>query len=320
MKYAVLGRTGVRVSQVCLGTAFRGQWDDKVCARLIEHALELDINFIDTSNVYGENRVGQAERLIGEVLGRDRHRVILTTKLFHPVGEGQNDRGLSRVHVFRELEQSLKRLRTDFVDVLFLHEPDPDTPLEEILRTMDAVIREGKARYVGLSRFPAWQACKALWISEQRRYEPVSVLQYRYNLIHREAEMEIFPFIRDCGLGLMIYSPLAIGLLSGRFRRNQAPPADSPWGQGYRGFDELMTPQTDRIVEELDLIARNHQTSSGPVALAWVLSHREVTSVIIGPDHLDQLEQNATATSLELTPDELALLEQTSNPEWMRRR
>jgi 1-deoxyxylulose-5-phosphate synthase len=319
MEYVTLGRTGVRVSRVCLGTAFRGQWDDSVCAGLVESALAVGVNFIDTANVYGEGRIGQAERVLGEVLRGQRDRVILTTKLFNPVGDGPNDRGLSRVHLVREIERSLARLQTDYVDVLFLHEPDPHTPLEETLRAVDAIVTAGKARYVGLSRFPAWQVAQALHIGERRNYAPVSVVQYRYNLVYREPELEVLPFVRDTGLGLMIFSPLAVGLLSGRFSRGKPPPADTPWAQGYTGFDRLMTPQTDDVVDKLQAIARDHDKTSAQVALAWILARPEVTAVIIGPDTRAQVEENVGAVGWRLTEEERRSLDELSAPVWSLR-
>lgn len=316
MEYVTLGRTGIRVSKICLGTAFRGQWDDDMCARTITRALELGVNFIDTSNVYGENRIGHAERLLGEVLRGRRDQLILATKIFNPVGDGPNDRGLSRVHLIREIERSLDRLKTDYVDILFLHEPDPDTPLEESLRAINAIVKQGQARYVGLSRFSAWQVAKALWIADRHNYEPVNVVQYRYNLIYREAELEMLPFLRDSGLGLMVYSPLAIGLLTGQFRSNESPPPNTPWGQGYTGFDQLMTPQTDRVVNALHAIAHNRGKTPAQVAIAWILSHPEVTSVNIGPDNPEQVEENVGVIGWRLTEEECQQLNELSAPPW----
>jgi len=319
MEYVPLGITGVRVSPICMGTAFRGQWDDDVCAKTIERALEHGVNFIDTSNVYGEDRIGQAERVLGEVLQGKRDQVILATKIFNPVGDGPNDYGLSRVHLMREIDRSLDRLKADYVDIIFLHEPDPDTPLGESLRAVDAIVKQGKARYVGLSRFPAWQVTKAMWIADRHNYEPVSVVQDRYNLIYREAELEMLPFLRDSGLGLMVYSPLAIGLLSGRFRRNELPPSDTPWGKGYTGFDQLMTPQTDQVVDELRTIAENRGKTPAQVAIAWILSHSEVTTVNIGPDTPDQVDENVGAVGWQLTEEERQRLDELSAPPWALR-
>jgi aryl-alcohol dehydrogenase (NADP+) len=158
-----------------------------------------------------------------------------------------------------------------------------------------------------------------MWIADRRHYEPISVLQSRYNLIYREAEMEVLPAVRELGLGLMIYSPLAIGLLSGRFRSDRQPPADSPWGQGYRGFERLMTPQTDRLADELAIIADSRETTSAVVALAWILSHREITSVIVGPDRPEQVEENVSASSCDLNPEEVRRLDECSEPDWARR-
>jgi len=316
MKYVSLGKTGVRVSQTCLGTAFRGQFDDAVCEKVIERALDLGVNFIDTSNVYGENRIGQAERVLGGVLNGRRDRVVLTTKIFYPIGDGPNDWGLSRVHLFRELDRSLERLRTDYVDILFLHQPDESTALDESLRAADSLVKQGKARYVGLSKFSAWQAANAQAIAQQHHYEPIAVLQNRYNLIYRESELEILPFIRDSGLGLMVFSPLAIGLLSGKFHSNVSPPADTLWGSGYVGFDVLMTQQTDKLVDTLKAIGDSKNKSSAQVAIAWILSHPEVTSVIIGPDLPSQVDEYVGSVGWNLSSEEIQCLDELSAPMW----
>jgi len=316
MEYVLLGRTGVRVSQICLGTAFRGQFDDAICEKVIERALDLGVNFIDTSNVYGENRIGQAERVLGGALHGRRDSVVLTTKMFYPVSDGPNDWGLSRVHLFRELDRSLERLKTDYVDILFLHQPDESTALEESLRAVDSLVKQGKVRYIGLSKFSAWQAANAQGIAQQHQYEPIAVLQNRYNLIYRESELEILPFVRDSKLGLTIFSPLAIGLLSGEFHSNACPPADTPWGSGYIGFDVLMTQQTDKVVNALQAIGDSKGKSPAQVAIAWILSHPEVTSVIMGPDLPGQVDAYVGSVGWALSSEEIQCLDKLSAPMW----
>jgi len=319
MKYVTLGQTGVQISQICLGTAFRGQWDDEVCAQVVERALERGVNFIDTANVYGEDRVGHAEHVLSKVLKGKRDQVILATKIFHPVGSGVNDRGLGRVHLMREIDRSLQRLDTDYVDVLYLHEPDPDTPLESALRSADLIVKQGKARYIGLSRFSAWEAQKALAFAEDQHLDPVAVIEHRYNLIYREAEIELLPFLGDSGLGFTVCYPLGIGLLTGRFRSDQAPPADTPWAKGYHGFEQLMTGQTDQVVDELQAIAEERNRTPAQVAMAWLLSHPEVTSVIMGPDTPDHVDENVGAADIDLTEDERRRLDERSAPTWVVR-
>lgn len=318
MRYVILGRTGAHVSRISLGTAFRGQLDDSACASVVHRALDLGINFIDTANVYGEGRVGQAETVIGKVLKGRRADAVIATKIFHPVGPGVNDRGASRIHLLREIDNCLTRLDTDHVDFVYIHEPDSDTPLESSLAAAEAIVRSGKARHVGLSRHSAWQAARALGIAQQRGFEPIALLQARYNLIYREAEIEILPFIRDSGLGLSICSPLAIGLLSGQFRSDAPPPPGTPWASGYVGFEDLMTAQTDRTVSALRRVASRIGKTPAQVAIAWLLSHHEVSTVIIGPDNLEQLEEDIMA-DFDLTPEDRALLDEVSAPAWARR-
>jgi len=320
MKYVNLGKTGLKVSQICLGTAFRGQWDDEICSKTISCALDHGINFIDTSNVYGEKRVGHAEKVLGETLKEKRDKVVITTKIFHPVGSDHNDRGLSKVHLMREIEKSLKRLQTDYVDVLMFHEPDKNVPLEESLRAADNIVKQGKARYIGFSRFPTWQIGESLRLAERYHFEPVSVVQNRYNLIHREAEIELLPFLKSSSLGLMVFSPLCIGLLSGRFKRGEASPKDTPWGQGYQGIDLLLTEEIDRTVDELRKIAKKRNKTPAQVAIAWILSHPEISSVIIGPDTPEQVEENVGSSGWELTMEERNVLDDLSAPLWAQRK
>ena len=319
MEFVNLGRTGVNVSRLCMGTAFREVADERVCKASIERAVELGINFIDTSNVYPDGKYGVSEAILGSILADKRDQLVVTTKIFNPTGPHANDRGLSRVHLMREIDRSLGRLRTDYVDVLFLHEPDPRTPLEESLRALDAIIKAGKARYVGLSRFHAWQAVEAQWIADRHHLEPVSVLQGHYNLIYREAELELLPMVRHFGYGLMTFGPLAIGLLSGRFRHGQAPLPDSPWGKGYTGFDQLLTPQTDRVVEALAAIGREQDKTAGQVAVAWILSRGEVTTPIIGPSSPAEVEEYVGALDVELRSEDRTRLDELSAPGWATR-
>jgi aryl-alcohol dehydrogenase-like predicted oxidoreductase len=312
MEYVNLGRAGVKVSRICLGTAFRTQWDDAVCRQVIDRAIDLDINFIDTSNVYGEDRIDHAEKIIGQALRGRRDQCVIALKIFNPVGPGPNDWGLSRVHLVREIERSLRKLQTDYVDILLMHEPDPTTPLEETLRTLDDMIHQGKVRYIGCSRFYAWQVCKAQWICDQLNLTPLSCVQNRYNLFFREAESELLPFLHEGGLAFMVYSPLAIGLLSGRFKEGQPPPKDTPWGQGYVGYDKIMTEQAWNVVDILSKIGQAWDKTLPQVAIAWILSHPEVTSVIIGPDWPQQVDENVGAIGWSLAEEEREALDEAA--------
>lgn len=309
MEYRHFGSTGVQVSAICLGTGFRGCPDDDTCRATIERALDRGVNFIDVANVY---QGGRSERIVGEVLRGRRDQFVLTTKVGSPVGRGPHQRGLSRLHIFRQIEDSLSRLQTDYLDFYLLHQPDPRTPLEETLRALDDLVRQGKVCYIGCCNYAAWQVCKGLWISDRQHLAPFAVVQNYYNLLDRSLEREMMPLCREEGLGIMTFSPLAIGLLTGRFRHGEPPPPDSPWGQGRPGFEEIMSPAADRVVETLWRIGAGQGKTPAQVAIAWVLSHPEISAAIIGPDHPDQVEENLGGVGWQLTMEEREALDQAS--------
>ncbi len=315
MDYRNFGIAGVKVSPICLGVAFRGRPDIAIQRGTIERAIEAGVNFIDCANTY---QGGDSERVLGEVIKNRRDQFVITTKVCEPINKGSNDptvpndRGLSRFHIMREIEKSLSRLQTDYIDIYLLHHVDPTTPMEETLRALDDLVRQGKVRYVGCANFDAWQVCKGLWISDRRNLAPFICVQNHYNLLDRSPEREIVPFCRAEGLGMMTYSPLAIGLLTGRFRHGVAPPPDTPWGQGRMGFDEVMSPDADRVVETLIRIGTARGKTPAQVAIAWVLSHPEISAAMIGPDSPEQVEENLGGVGWELTDDERAALDEAS--------
>lgn len=309
MEYRPFGSTGVQVSAICLGTGFRGCPDEDTCRATVERALDRGVNFIDVANVYHS---GRSERIVGEVLRGRRDQFVLTTKVGSPVGRGPHQRGLSRLHILRQIEDSLSRLQTDYVDFYLLHQPDPRTPLEETLRALDDLVRQGKVRYIGCCNYAAWQVCKGLWISDRQHLASFAGVQNYYNLLDRSLEREMMPFCREEGLGIMAFSPLAIGLLTGRFRHGEPPPPDSPWGQGRPGFEEIMSPAADRVVEMLRRIGAGRGKTPAQVAIAWVLSHPEISAAIIGPDRPDQVEENLGGVGWQLTPEEREALDQAS--------
>ena len=315
MEYRNLGKSGVKVSPICLGTAFRGQKDESVCIRTVEVALDWGCNFVDTANFYGR---GWSEQMVGKALKGKRDRVVLTSKVGSPMGEGTNERGLSRYGIMREIEGSLKRLQTDHLDLYLIHQRDPTTPIEETLRAMDDLVRQGKTRYIGCCNFHAWEVAEALWVSDRNGLHPFVTVQSQYNLLHRwEIEPELMPLCRKHGLGMMTYSPLAVGLLSGRFRRGQPPPEGSHWAE-RPGFDGAMTEQNDRIVQTLIQIGRGHDKTPAQVAIAWILDHPEITSPIIGPDRPEHAEEAFGALDWKLTPEERATLDEVSKKEPVR--
>ena len=305
-----MGKAGVNVSRICLGTAFRGQDDDKTCIRVIDRALGLGCNFIDCANYYG---LGRSETIVGKALKGRRDDVVLTTKVWSPIGKGPNDRGLSRFHIMREIERSLRRLQTDHVDVYLLHAFDHDTPLEETLGAMDDLVHQGKVRYVGCCNFSAWQVAEGLWTSDSAGISSFTCLQNQYNLLSRwEMEPELVPLCRKHGLGLMTYSPLAIGLLSGRFRRGQAPPSNTPWSKGSHDLSRALTEQTDQVIQSLIDIGAEHDKTPAQVAIAWILDHPEVTAPIIGPDLPEHVDDVFGGLGWTLSGDERRALDQVS--------
>ncbi len=319
MEYRYLGKTGVKVSPVCLGTAFRGQADENVSIRTIERALDLGINFIDSA-LYGE---GKSEIIVGRALKGKRDRVILTTKIFGTLGGSPNHSGLSRVNIMRGVEASLSRLQTDYLDFYLCHAFDDHTPLEETIRTLDDLVRQGKVRYVGCSNFPVRKIMESLWISDVRNLESFSCLQDQYNLLNRtDFEPELQPLCRQYGLGMMAYSPLAIGLLTGRFRRGQVPPAGSPWSENpapglsrsLYPFEKAMTAQADSVVKTLIELGEKYERTPAQVAVAWILDHAEITAPILGADQPEHVDEAVGGTGWKLEPEDRIRLDEVSEP------
>jgi len=319
MEYRQLGRTGLKVSSITLGTMTMGGKGNfaKVgnvgideARRQIDQCLAAGVNLIDTANVYSN---GASEEIIGNVLaGHRKGGVLLATKARFAMGEGPNDRGLSRYHLIRECEASLKRLRTDVIDLYQVHEWDGLTPVEETLEALDMLVHQGKVRYIGCSNYSGWHLMKALGISEREYRQRFISQQIHYTLEAREAEYELIPIALDRGLGVLVWSPLAGGLLSGKHRRNQATPEGSRQLAGWteppiRDENRLWT-----IVEALVSIAENRNVSAAQVALAWLLGRPAVTSVIIGGRTEAHIADNLSAADLKLSTEERTSLDQVS--------
>ena len=316
MDYVQLGRLGVRVSRICLGTAFRGQPDDGVAERVIDRAVDRGCNFIDCANYYGR---GRSETVLGRAIRDRRDDLFLTTKVWSRMGPGPNDAGSSRYHIAREVERSLRRLGTDRIDLYLLHAWDPDSPLDESLRAMDDLVRQGKVLYVGACNFTAAQAIEGLWTADRLGLDRFACLQNEYNLLHRgEIEPELLPLARRLGLGLMTYSPLAVGLLTGRFRRGQPPPPGSYWS-GRKDFDRIMSEGTDGVVQRLVEIGSRHGRTPAQVALAWLLDHPEVTAPMIGPDLPEHVDETFDALDWQLPPEDRATLDEMTEVKPTRR-
>jgi aryl-alcohol dehydrogenase-like predicted oxidoreductase len=320
MEYRTLGKSGLRISVLTMGTmtfggrggfAQVGSTDVDQARRQVDMCLDAGINLIDTADVYSG---GLAEDIVGEVLRGRRGDVLLATKVRMTMGRGPNDAGLSRHHVITGCEASLRRLGTDHIDLYQVHEWDGQTPLEETLEALDFLVQSGKVRYVGASNYAAWQLMKALGTAERRGLPRFVSQQIYYSLQGREAEYELVPLAVDQGLGILVWSPLAGGLLSGKYRRGQQPP------EGSRGLTEWNEPPIyDQeglydIVEVLVKLAEQRGVSAAQIALAYLLAKPAVTSLVIGARTDEQLADNLAAADLTLTDDERAQLDAVSAP------
>lgn len=313
MEYRTLGSAGVKVSPLCLGTMmFGGPTTEEESIRIIHRALDAGINFIDTANVYN---AGESERIVGKALRGKRDRVVLATKVRGAMGEGPNDGGSSRYHIMTEVEASLRRLNTDRIDLYFLHRPDDETPLEESLRALDDCVRQGKVRYIGCSNFYAWQVMHGLWISDRRNLERFVCLQSLYNIVNRDLEIELLPMCGRFGLGVVPYSPLARGVLSGKYRPGEPFPEGSRAARGDRRMHETeLREESFRVAAELKTLAEARGKTLSQFALAWLLANPLVTSPIIGPRTMEQLEDNLGALEWTPTPEEEAAVDRLVPP------
>jgi aryl-alcohol dehydrogenase-like predicted oxidoreductase len=295
MEYVNFGAAGVKVSRLALGMGLRGQADPAAAQRLVEYAIDQGINLIDCANIYGpmddRANIGQSESVLGRAIHGKRDRVVITSKVASAVGTGPNDHGLSRYHILREIEGTLRRLATDHVDVYLVHLYDPTTPLEETVRALDDVVRSGKARYVGCCNYTAWQVCRALWVADHFNSNAFMCVQNPYSLLNRRLESEMFGLVRDRGLGVMAYSPLAVGLLSGAYKPGEPPPAGTLWATRRQDrFGHTMQGVVAEVVGAVHQVAAELGKTPAQVAIAWVLAHPEVTCAISGADMIAQVD------------------------------
>jgi aryl-alcohol dehydrogenase-like predicted oxidoreductase len=317
MEYRHLGATGLKVSELCLGAMMFGsrtEEDDSV--RMLHEFTEAGGNFIDTADVYGE---GRSEEVLGRWLKtRRREDHVIATKVWGQTGPRPNDRGLSRKHILDAVDASLRRLGTDYIDLYQLHVWDDGTPLTETLSTLDTLVRSGKVRYVGASNFRGWQLQKAIDLCRQHGWEPLSCLQPLYTLLDRGPEWELLPVCRNEGVGVITWSPLRSGWLSGAYRRGMtAPPADSKVaGPGTHSWDRYANDHTWHVLEELAAVAADAGRTQPQVAVRWLLQRPGVTAPVIGartPGHLDDL---LGAVGWSLTPEQMERLDLASRPQW----
>ncbi len=321
MDYRQLGRSGLRVSTLTLGTmgfggggkfASVGENGVDDLRRQLDLCLDAGMNLIDTADVYS---TGKSEEILGEALdGGRRERLLIATKVRFAMGDGPNDAGLSRHHIVSGVEASLRRLQSDHVDLLQVHQWDGQTPLEETLEALDTLVRSGKVRYVGCSNYSAWHMVKALKVAGEHHYQPFVSTQIHYTPQAREAEFEIIPACLDLGLGVLVWSPIAGGLLSGKYRRNQEGPEGSrhltDWNEPPVYDEDALYDLIDVLVE----VGEAHGVSAAQVTLAWLLTRPGVTTLVIGARTEEQLSDNLAAAQLQLSDDEVARIEEVSRP------
>ena len=305
MEYVNFGKAGVKVSPLALGLGLRGQSDENAAQRLIEHAIDSGINLIDCANIYGpmddRANIGRSEVILGKAIKGKRDDVVITSKVCSHVGQGPNDYGLSRYHIMREIDRSLTRLGTDHIDVYLIHMADDTTPQEETIRALDDLVRSGKVRYLGCCNHQAWQVCKALWIADSINATSYMCVQNMYNLLNRDLETEMFGLVREEGLGVMCYSPLSVGLLSGVYSPDEPPPAGTLWARRYpEEYDRRMRGTTGKVISTLKRLAGELGKTPVQLAVAWVVSHPEVTVAISGSDTIEQLDDTLGGVGWEL--------------------
>jgi aryl-alcohol dehydrogenase-like predicted oxidoreductase len=330
MRYNTLGQTGLFVSELCLGTmtfgGSEGMWkqigalQQKEANDLVRTALDAGINFLDTANVYSE---GLSEQITGQALrdlGIARDQVVVATKVFGRMANGPNGNGASRFHILEQTKASLKRLQIDHIDLYQIHGFDNVTPIEETLESLDTLVRQGLVRYIGVSNWAAWHVAKALGISERRHLAPIRSLQAYYTLAGRDLEREIIPMLNSEKVGLMVWSPLAGGLLSGKYDRSNTAGAEGR--RATFDFPPVDRDRADRVIDAMRPIAQARTCTVAQIALAWLLHQPAVTSVIVGAKRTSQLTENIAASDIELSGDDLKALDAASAlpkeyPGWM---
>ena len=327
MEHRSLGRSGLKVSRLTLGAMTFGESrgfmkgvtsPDDEARRVLDRALDAGIDTVDTANVYSE---GRSEELLGEWLRGKRDRVVLATKCRFPTSgdassAGPHEHGLSRKAILKACEDSLRRLRTDFIDLYQVHMQDRAVPIEETARALDDLVRQGKVRYLGCSNYTGYRLVEALWAADRRGLDPYASVQLQWSLAVRDAERELVPACRAFGLGTLVWSPLARGFLSGKYQRGQPPPPGSrlaAWADSFKQFDHE---RCWRVLDAVRAVAQRRGATPASVALAWLLARPEATTVIVGARDVRQLEDNLSALQLRLEPEDAAALDAASTPEW----
>ena len=314
MEYVNLGRTGTEVSRICLGCMSFGNdasWKIELdeARKLVNKAIDLGINFFDTANMYSS---GRSEEITGECLKPYRDDVILATKVYFPMGKGPNDTGLSRRHIMQQIKASLKRLQTDHVDLYQIHRWDYNTPIEETMRALNDVVRLGYAHYIGASSMFAWQLLKSLNVSDHLGLEKFVSMQNHYNLLYREEEREMIPLCKEEGIGVIPWSPLARGFLTGKYRRNETPSSKRYESDRYLS-ERYFTREDFDVLDVVASLAKEKEVTTSQISLAWLL-HKGVTAPIIGASKPEHVEEAVQAVEIKLEPDEMKRLEAGYRP------
>lgn len=312
MEYRPLAKNAsVKVSRFALGTGFRAHADEKTCEAVLNRAIDLGCNFIDCANFYGR---GRSETIVGNVAKGKRDDLIITSKVWSRMAEGPNDQGLSAFHIMREVERSLKRLGTDYIDIYLLHNIDPETRLEETLRAMDNLVQQGKVRYIGCCNHTGSLITEALWLADKHNYAPYACIQNPYNLLERHnMETDLMPVADKFGLGIMTYSPLAVGLLTGQFRRGQTLPEGSLWANRKDRFETYMTERADNAIQTIVDIANEHSATPAQIAIAWLLDHDNIVP-ILGPDQPEHVDDVFGALDIQLSQEQREQLDTATEP------
>lgn len=312
MKYKRLGRTGLKVSELCLGTiTFGGQVDEEGSRAIVDACWEAGLNFFDTADTYPASTQkglskGLSEEILGRLLKGRRQQAVVATKLSGITGPGPNDRGLSRAHIMHAVEESLRRLQTDYIDLYQTHHPDPETPIEETLGAFDDLVHQGKVRYTGCSNYAAWELCKSLWISDVRYLARFDCVQPLYNILNREIEMELLPLCLAEGVGVIPYNPLAGGFLTGKYQRGQPLPPNTRFAlRGQRYMGRYWYDHNFDAVEKLKAIAAEHGKTLAQLALAWVMHNPAITAPIVGATSVAQISESLKVVDMNLTQAEL---------------
>ena len=311
MEYRRLGKSGLKVSEICLGTMTFGHGADEAEAhRMVHLACDAGINFFDTANSYGD---GESEVLLGKALKGRRRDAVVATKFFNPMSTGPNDSGMSRVHIMQAIDDSLKRLQMDYVDIYYIHHVDTQTPLEEMLRALENLVQQGKVRYTACSNYQAWRLSEALWISDVNGWAQFACYQPQYSLVVRDIEQELVPLCEHKGLGIVVWSPLAGGFLSGKYKPGERTHGGTRSEEGWAYPQRYFADNADETLQTLFDVSEALGQSPAQVALRWVLEQPVITSVIVGARHTGHLRDNLGAAGWRLHADACQKLNDVSH-------